>query len=139
MVLLKKLGLAGALGAMIAFAPGAAPVPANAMPNIADKTIIAPGASEKFTEVQRWRRGREWNRRDRRRHWNRYGRRYNDRINPGAFIALGVLGALINSGVSESHARSAMERCANRFRSFEWNTGLYTTYGGDKRLCPYLR
>ncbi len=29
--------------------------------------------------------------------------------------------------------------CAQNFRSFEWRTGLYTTYGGEKRLCPYLR
>ena len=28
--------------------------------------------------------------------------------------------------------------CARHFRSFEWETGLYTTYQGDKRLCPYL-
>jgi hypothetical protein len=29
--------------------------------------------------------------------------------------------------------------CAENFRSFEWHTGLYTTYSGEKRLCPYLR
>ena len=29
--------------------------------------------------------------------------------------------------------------CARHFRSFEWNTGLYTAYSGEKRLCPYLR
>jgi hypothetical protein len=29
--------------------------------------------------------------------------------------------------------------CAQNFRSFEWSTGLYTTYSGEKRLCPYLR
>jgi BA14K-like protein len=29
--------------------------------------------------------------------------------------------------------------CAQRFRSFEWNTGLYTAYSGEKRVCPYLR
>jgi hypothetical protein len=29
--------------------------------------------------------------------------------------------------------------CAENFRSFEWRTGLYTTYSGEKRLCPYLR
>ena len=30
--------------------------------------------------------------------------------------------------------------CAENFRSFEERrTGLYTTYGGEKRLCPYLR
>ncbi len=34
---------------------------------------------------------------------------------------------------------SAKERCARRFRSFEWDTGLYTTYSRYKKLCPYLR
>ena len=34
---------------------------------------------------------------------------------------------------------SAKERCARRFRSFDWDTGLYTTYGGKTKLCPYLR
>lgn len=29
--------------------------------------------------------------------------------------------------------------CAQNFRSFEWGTGLYTTYSGEKKLCPYLR
>jgi hypothetical protein len=29
--------------------------------------------------------------------------------------------------------------CAQNFRSFEWDTGLYTTYSGEKRPCPYLR
>ena len=28
--------------------------------------------------------------------------------------------------------------CAQRFRSFEWNTGLYTAYSGEKRVCLYL-
>ena len=31
------------------------------------------------------------------------------------------------------------EICAQNFRTFEWRTGLYTTYSGEKRLCPYLR
>ena len=29
--------------------------------------------------------------------------------------------------------------CAQNFRSFEWNTGMYTTYGGERKVCPYLR
>jgi hypothetical protein len=29
--------------------------------------------------------------------------------------------------------------CAENFRSYEWKTGLYTTYGGEKKLCPYLQ
>jgi hypothetical protein len=36
-------------------------------------------------------------------------------------------------------AGDARTLCAENFRSFEWRTGLYTTYDGDKRLCPYLR
>jgi hypothetical protein len=37
------------------------------------------------------------------------------------------------------YAGDPRQLCAQNFRSFEWNTGLYTTYGGDKRLCPYLK
>ena len=75
----------------------------------------------------------------RRRHWEGNRHYYGRDWNPGAYIALGLIGALVDSGMSESHARSAMQRCDDRFRSFEWDTGLYTTYGGEKRLCPYLR
>ena len=32
----------------------------------------------------------------------------------------------------------AMSRCAAQFRSFEPDTGYYTTYDGDRVLCPYL-
>jgi BA14K-like protein len=31
-----------------------------------------------------------------------------------------------------------VRRCAATFRSFEPETGQYTTYGGEKRMCPYL-
>jgi hypothetical protein len=31
------------------------------------------------------------------------------------------------------------ERCARKFRSFNWETCRYTTYSGYKRLCPYVR
>ena len=30
------------------------------------------------------------------------------------------------------------EICLQNFRTFEWRTGYYTTYIGEKRLCPYL-
>lgn len=29
--------------------------------------------------------------------------------------------------------------CAQNFRSFDWKTGMYTTFSGEKKLCPYLR
>jgi hypothetical protein len=31
------------------------------------------------------------------------------------------------------------EICAQSFRSFDWRTGFYRTYSGERRLCPYLR
>jgi hypothetical protein len=30
-------------------------------------------------------------------------------------------------------------RCAAQFRSFEPETGYYTTYSGERVLCPYLQ
>jgi len=63
----------------------------------------------------------------------------------GAGVAVGVIGSLIAQGVAEERARRyrseqwRWNRCAREFRSFNPNTGLYTTYGGQKRLCPYLR
>jgi hypothetical protein len=32
----------------------------------------------------------------------------------------------------------ASSRCATQFRSFEPDTGYYTTYDGERVLCPYL-
>jgi hypothetical protein len=32
-----------------------------------------------------------------------------------------------------------LSRCAAQFRSFEPETGYYTTYAGDRVLCPYLQ
>jgi len=29
--------------------------------------------------------------------------------------------------------------CARHFKSFEWRSGMYTTYGGERKLCPYLQ
>ena len=54
-------------------------------------------------------------------------------------MAIGLIGSLIANGLSEGAAHSAIDRCDARYRSFNRSTGLYTTYGGEKRLCPYLR
>lgn len=32
-----------------------------------------------------------------------------------------------------------LARCAAQFRSFEPDTGYYTTYAGERVLCPYLQ
>ncbi len=38
----------------------------------------------------------------------------------------------------QSYGGDPRRICAQNFKSFEWNTGMYTTYGGERRLCPYL-
>ena len=63
----------------------------------------------------------------------------------GAGVAVGVIGSLIAQGVAEERARRVRDeewrwrKCDRKFRSFEWDTGMYTTYGGERRVCPYLR
>jgi hypothetical protein len=77
----------------------------------------------------------------------------------GLGLGIGVLGAIIAHeaygprpgydvdayaddgplGAAADPAGDPRNLCAQHFRSFEWNTGLYTTHSGEKRLCPYLR
>jgi len=142
---LKTIGAVSAIGAALAIVPISGATTANAMPNISSQSAIGANNTTALHMLvrsdRRWG-NRKWGNRkygSRRGNRNRYRRHYRNDINPGAFIALGVLGALVTGGMSEGNARSAMQRCDNRFRSFEWNTGYYTTYGGDKVLCPYLR
>jgi hypothetical protein len=65
---------------------------------------------------------------------------YPTHIGPG--YVYGYRGADVvdySDDVEEGIPYSAKERCDRRFKSFEWDSGLYTTYGGRKKLCPYLR
>jgi BA14K-like protein len=39
----------------------------------------------------------------------------------------------------EGYTGDRKDLCSRYFKSFEWKTGMYTTYGGERRLCPYLR
>ena len=65
----------------------------------------------------------------------------------GSNIALGI-GAAIIGGIMLSEAARAehrsshgddWSRCAQTYRSFESDTGMYTGYDGVRRTCPYLR
>ncbi len=75
-----------------------------------------------------------WHGRHRHHHW-----RHDDDFGPGAAFAAGLIGSLVAEGLSHSAAEDAIDRCEARYRSFEPDTGYYTTYGGEQRLCPYLR
>ena len=73
-------------------------------------------------------------------HWHRHRRGRNI----GVGIGIGVLGAIIASEAYRSSpyyydGGDPRGACAQEYRSFEWNTGMYTTFGGERRLCPYLR
>jgi hypothetical protein len=137
---MKTIAAVSAVGAALAIVPISGAKTANAMPNISSQPAI--GVNNTTALHMLIRNDRRWGKRNynsRRSYRNRHRRHYDNDLNPGAFIALGVLGALVTQGMSEDNARSAMQRCDNRFRSFEWDTGYYTTYDGDKVLCPYLR
>ncbi len=70
----------------------------------------------------------------------------------GAGLAVGIIGSIIAQGAAEAHRDRGYDdghygggadwrwrKCDRKFRSFEWDTGMYTTYGGERRVCPYLR
>jgi hypothetical protein len=142
---ITKISTAGAMAAALIFAPTLGASPAQAMPNFANAVTAMPESTGNLLHKAEWYQWDQKSHRSRRDHrgdrrnYRRYNRRHDNDINPGAFIALGIVGALIDQGLNENEARSAMQRCDNRFNSFEWDTGRYTTYGGDRRLCPYLR
>src|SRR5262245_8695949 len=122
--------------AAAAAAPGS--LPATAAPMAAAAAAVPAGAHERASLIHSRRpRG--------------FGRGL------GVRLGIGVLGAIIadqayrarpgydydeavDDGPPYEPAQSAGDPrnlCAQHFRSFEWNTGLYTPHAGEKRLCPY--
>jgi hypothetical protein len=142
-MILSKIAPAALLAAMCAVTPASAAPAGSAM---APALATSGKAASAVTDV----RYRRWG--------GGYGRRHY-----GRGVALG-LGAAIVGGIIANEiyrprpgyyyddyaydgpyyrpsrfAGDGRELCAQNFRSFEWNTGLYTTSGGEKRVCPYLR
>jgi len=134
---LRKLAPIGAMALALTLGPAEA-APAQTVTSIGHSALRADAGSA-VTEVG-------WRHRHHR--WRRRG---------GALIGLGagiIIGSII-AGEARRHHRGyyyddyyaydgpyggdPRVACAERFRSFEWHTGLYTTYSGEKRLCPYLR
>jgi hypothetical protein len=143
---MTKLLPVGALALAFAFSPAqAAPAgPVTAPAAKADSSVVS--------QVQWWGHRR----------YPRYGRGYGRGWGPAPWLGLGagiVAGAIIANEAyrprrgyyyddysydgpyyyPSGYAGDPRTVCAQNFRSFEWNTGLYTTYSGEKRLCPYLR
>jgi hypothetical protein len=134
--------LLGALALTIAATPLAGPVaaaPAGPMP----PSVARAEAGSAVTQVNRYHSYRRF-------HHHRGGR------GVGVGIGLGIIGGLIAAeayrsapayaydediydGPPPGFSGDPRELCARNFRSFEWSTGLYTTYSGEKKPCPYLR
>lgn len=83
-----------------------------------------------------------------------YGRHRHGGRGVGIGLGIGIIGGLIAAEAYRSApayaydeevyddappAGDPREACARQFRSFDWNTGTYTLYSGEKKLCPYLR
>jgi hypothetical protein len=98
--------------------------PANAAP------LPKPGISAEKDITLIGRRGRH--RGHRRHHHGGHG--------AAGIIGAIIAGTLIAAAIQEGRADDDdMERCAEEFRSFDWETGTYITYDGEERVCPYLR
>jgi opacity protein-like surface antigen len=70
----------------------------------------------------------------------RGGRNYGRNIGLG--IGAAVIGGIILSESARAEHRSEHSsdwgRCAETYKSFESDTGMYTGYDGVRRTCPYL-
>ncbi len=150
MTLLKRAGTAALVAAAFALGASVTTLPVNAAPagvGAANGRTLVTDSNVINVQDRRYRHGggRDWHR----------GRHHGDHDwNPGAYIGLGIAGAILSGALSDGAyaddygyadgpgygegSSAAMQRCASQFRSFEWDTGLYTTYEGEKRLCPYL-
>ncbi len=129
--IVKTLGYALLCASIVTIeaAPAAAQPTAAARSAIAGTTVI-----EKNVEQVQFRNGRRYR-----------GNGY--RRGNGGNIALGIGAAIIGGIVLSEAARaehrsshgSAWSRCAQTYRSFDSDTGMYTGYDGVQHTCPYLR
>ena len=130
----------GALALAVGMGPASASPAAQVATPLIAKSDTQNGVTEARYERRGYRRGR-------------IGR------GVGVGIGLGILGGIVAAEAYRpragyyyddeaydgpyyaptGYAGDARNLCAQNFRSFEWNTGLYTTYGGEKRVCPYIR
>ena len=131
--MLRKFAIT-ALGAATLLA---APVPALAMPFGNGLPVVKTDAVQ-LVDHRRYRRNRYY--RDHNRHND------NGAAALAAIIGLGALLALSNNNRRDvyyddryygyqSGSQDWKVACAGKYRSFEWNTGLYTTNSGYKRQC----
>ena len=102
------------------------------MPQGTAAPLLKPAisAEKSITLVDRRGRGR-----------HRGGHRHRHR-GPGAAGIFGAIiaGTLIAAAIREGRAGDDdLDRCAEDFPDFDYETGTYINRYGDERICPYLR
>ena len=78
--------------------------------------------------------------------YGRYGGYRGGYYRGGRWIGLGIGAAIVGSAIVAENYRyrryrddSAVERCADTYRSFDPRSGTYMGYDGERHTCPYLR
>lgn len=106
-------------------------IPAGAvLPAVQGGQFMSGGDAEVIEVRKRWRH---------RHHRHRHRHRSSGWGTFGTGVAVGIIGALIARGISESAAHDRFARCARDFDTFDPESGTYITRSGRERLCPYLR
>jgi hypothetical protein len=81
------------------------------------------------------------------------GRRGSGGRNVGLGIAAAIIGGVVISQAARANnysggyyerryrasGSSAAQHCADTYRSFDWDSGTYMGYDGERHVCPYLR
>ena len=103
-------------------------VPATAAPLPATGSKAAIANEGSIVLVDRRGRGR-----------HRGGHRHRGPGAAGIFGAI-IAGTLIAAAIREGRAGDDdLDRCAEDFPDFDYETGTYINRYGDERICPYLR
>lgn len=124
------LGLAGA---------GLAPI-ASAAPATGLKTLNYAAHEADPNVIKVGRRHRGWHgHRHHRHHRHHHHRHHRHGWGSAAAIVGGVVAGALIADAARGASYSDVERCEATYRSFDRRTGTYTTYGGETRVCPYLR
>lgn len=61
--------------------------------------------------------------------------------NIGLGIGAAIIGGVIISQAARAgtYSQGARQHCADTYRSFDWESGTYMGYDGERHVCPYLR
>lgn len=132
--MIMKLTLAGlaTLGAIAATSASATTLPAP--------VVAAKSSGVELVQHNRRHQMRQWRRQHDGRNWRRRYVRRDRGVNVGELFIGTIAGAIIANAIREGYARdSDIEACADRYNSFDPETGTYIGYDGRTYVCPYLR